>query len=69
MRITHSEGEHLLVLSDAEASALVDASALLVVACQSVAGAELPPEMATVLRQLLDGLRASTAGCAAEHGT
>ena len=49
MRITHSDGEHLVVLSDAEASALVDATALLVVASQSVAGAALPPRMATVL--------------------
>ena len=61
MRITHSDGEHLVVLSDAEASALVDATALLVVASQSVAGAALPPRMATVLGQLCDGLKVSTA--------
>lgn len=61
MRITHSEGEHLVVLSDAEAAALVEASALLVLASQSVAGAALPPGMATVLGQLFDGLKVSTA--------
>ena len=61
MRISHSDGEHLVVLSDAEASALIDATALLVVASQSVAGAALPPRMATVLGQLFDGLKVSTA--------
>ena len=61
MRISHSDGEHLVVLSDAEASALVDATAILVVASQSVAGAALPPRMATVLGQLFDGLKVSTA--------
>jgi hypothetical protein len=57
MRIIHSDGEHLVVLSDAEASELVEASALLVVASQSVSGAALPPKMATVLGQLFDGLK------------
>ena len=55
MRITHSDGEHLIVLSDAEAR--VEASALLVIASQSVAGAALPPRMATVLGPLFDGLK------------
>ena len=32
MRITHSDSKHLVVLSDAEAATLVEASALLVVA-------------------------------------
>jgi hypothetical protein len=65
MRITHSEGEHLVVLSDAEASALVEASALLVVSSQSMPGAALPPEMARVLGQLFDGLKACSATPAA----
>ena len=60
MRITHSDGEHLIVLSDAEAAALVEASALLVIASQSAAGAALPQRMATVLGQLFDGLRVPT---------
>jgi hypothetical protein len=49
------------MLSDAEASALVDATALLVVASQSVPGAALPPRMATVLGELFEGLKVSTA--------
>ena len=61
MRITHSDGEHLLVLSDAEAAALVEASALLVIASQSVSGAVLPPRMAIVLGELFDGLKVPTA--------
>lgn len=69
MRITHSEGEHLVVLSDAEATALVEASALLVLASQSVAGAALPPSMATVLGQLFDGLKVSAAVTAPRQGT
>lgn len=70
MRITHSEGEHLVVLSDAEAAALVEASALLVVASQGIPGAALPPGMATVLGQLFDGLKASAAiPASADQGT
>ena len=61
MRITHSDSKHLVVLSDAEAALLVEASALLMVASQSVAGAALPPRMATVLGQLFDGLNVPTA--------
>lgn len=60
MRITHSDGEHLVVLSDAEASALVEASALPLLASQSVSGAVLPPRMVTVLGQLFGGLKVST---------
>ena len=67
MRITHSDGDHLVVMSDAEAAALVDATALLVVASQSVAGAALPPRMAIVLEQLFDGLTMSTALSAPWH--
>jgi hypothetical protein len=61
MRITHSDSEHLLVLSDAEAAALVEASALLVTASQSVPGATLPPRMAAVLGQLFEGLKVTKA--------
>lgn len=58
MRITHSPGEHLLVLSDAEASLLVDACALLLLASQSAPGAQLQAPMTAVLGQLFEGLRA-----------
>lgn len=57
MRITHSQGEHLVLLTDAEASLLVDACALLVLASQSVPDAQLQPSMAAVLGQLFEGLR------------
>jgi hypothetical protein len=57
MRITRSQGEHLVVLSDVEASALVDASALLVVTAKMTPNAALPPEMVKVLRQLFEGLK------------
>lgn len=61
VRIIRSDGECLVVLSDAEAAALVEASALLVLASQSIADAALPPRMATVLGQLFDGLNVPTA--------
>ena len=61
MRITHSDSKHLVVLSDAEAATLVEASALLMIASQSVSGAALPPTMATVLGQLFDGLKVTDA--------
>ena len=57
MRITRSQGEHLVVLSDVEALALVDASALLVVTAKMTPNAALPPEMVKVLRQLFEGLK------------
>jgi hypothetical protein len=61
MRITHTRHEHLVVLSDREASLVVDACALVVLASQSVPNATLPAEMATVLAQLFDGLRSPCA--------
>ena len=61
MRITHSDNQHLIVLSDVEASVLVEASALLVIASQSVSGAALPPRMAIVLGQLFDCLKVTDA--------
>ena len=61
MRITHSDSKHLVVLSDAEAATIVEASALLMIASKSVSGASLPPRMATVLGQLFDGLKVTNA--------
>ena len=49
LRVTHCEQEHLISLSSNEASALVDACALLLLAAQSVPGCQLKPEMAGVL--------------------
>ena len=61
MRITHLDSKHLLLLSDEEAATLVEASALLMIASQSVSGAALPPRMATVLGQLFEGLKVTKA--------
>jgi len=70
MRITHSEGQHLVVLSDAEASSLVEACALMVLAVDSNPQVSMPPQMGTVLCGLFDGLKASIAAPAgAESGT
>lgn len=69
MRITHAPGEHLVVLSDAEATLLVDACALLVLASQSEPAAQLPPAMTTVLGQLFDQLSSPVVIPAAEHAS
>ena len=49
VHVTHCGQEHLISLSSGEASALVDACALLLLAAQSVPGCQLKPEMAGVL--------------------
>ena len=49
VHVTQCGQEHLISLSSQEASALVDACALLLLAAQSVPGCQLKPEMATVL--------------------
>ncbi len=58
MRITHSRGERLVVLSDVEAASVVEVCALLTVASQSSPEAALPPRIASVLDQLFVGLHA-----------
>jgi hypothetical protein len=58
MRITHSQGEHLVVLSDEEAASVVEACALLTIASQSTPQAALPQQMASVLSDLFVGLKA-----------
>jgi hypothetical protein len=57
MRISHCQGEHLIVLHEQEAARLMDACALVVLAAESDPRASLPPEMATVLCELFEGLR------------
>jgi hypothetical protein len=49
VHVTHIGDEHLINLSSNEASALVDACALLLLAAQSVPGCQLKPEMSAVL--------------------
>lgn len=65
MRITQYQGEHLIALTTPEAARLVDACALMVLAAESVPGSPLPPEMATLLCELFDGLKSSTGASSA----
>ena len=59
MRITRCNDEHLIALTASEASRLVDACALLAMASEAAPQAALPPEMATLLGQLFDGLKSA----------
>ena len=59
MRITRCNDEHLIALTASEASRLVDACALLALASEAAPQAALPPEMATLLGQLFDGLKSA----------
>lgn len=49
LQVTHCGDDHLIRLTSREASDLVDACALLLLAAQSVPGCQLKPEMAGVL--------------------
>ena len=60
MRITQCQGEHLIALTASEASRLVDACVLLVLASEAAPQSALPPEMAALLGQLFDGLKSAT---------
>ncbi len=57
MLITHSPGRHMLVLTDSEASILMDACALLILTIESDSDAALTPGMATLLCGVFSGLR------------
>lgn len=57
MRITRNDGRCHLDLSDEEASILVDACALVVIASQSAPNVTLPVGMSTLLCNLFSGLR------------
>ena len=57
MLITHSPGRHMLILTDSEASILMDACALLVLATESDPDAVLTPGMATLLCGVFSGLK------------
>ena len=54
MRVTHGDKEHLIQLSDEEASALVDACALLLLAARSAPECQLNPSMSQVLSGLFE---------------
>lgn len=64
MRITQCDDQFLVSLNAQEASRLMDACAMVVLAADSVPAATLPQEMATLLGDLFEGLRAP-AGCGA----
>jgi len=61
MLITHSPGRHMIVLTDSEASTLMDACALLVLASDSYPEAALTPGMATLLCGVFSGLKTQNA--------
>jgi len=54
VQVTHCGEDHLISLNSAEASALVDACALLLLAAQSVPNCQLKPEMARVLATVFE---------------
>lgn len=56
MRVTNLPDEHLIALSRAEGSLLVDACALLVVAARSEEGSPLPKDLQALLGDLFLGL-------------
>jgi hypothetical protein len=61
VRVTHCGKDHLISLNTAEASALVDACALLLLASQSAPGCQLKPEMARVLATVFEQFSSHTA--------
>lgn len=65
MRIAHSTDTHIVCLTDAEASSLVDACALIVLAVQSDPRIAMPAHMGTVLCALFEGLRSEVSACGA----
>ena len=60
MKVSRLGDQHLIALTASEASRLVDACALLVLASEAAPQAALPPDMATLLGQLFDGLKSAT---------
>jgi len=59
MRITQCDGEVLVALSGGEASRLMDACAMVVLAAESVPGVGLPSDLAVLLCDLFQGLKTS----------
>ncbi len=57
MRISRADGTHVVCLTEAEASSLVEACALMVLAVQADPRVSLPPLMGQVLGELFEGLR------------
>ena len=59
LRVTHLDDEHLISLSSQEASALVDACAMVMVAAESVPEVALPNHVTTVLAGIFQQLSSS----------
>lgn len=57
MRISHSDADHLICLSDTEARAVVEVCALVVLAVEADPRVALPPPLRQVLADLFEGLR------------
>jgi hypothetical protein len=60
MRITQCDEQFLLALNRQEASRLMDACAMVVLASQTAPEARLPADMASLLCELFQGLKSST---------
>jgi len=60
MRVAHCQTDHLLVLNDAEATSLAEASALIMLAVKSDARLSMPPVMGKVLCDLFEALSSPT---------
>jgi hypothetical protein len=56
VQITHCNDEHLIRLTGREASLLVDACVMVVLAAESAPRGALPPELATLLAGLYEHL-------------
>jgi len=59
LRVTHLDDEHLISLSSQEASALVDACAMVLIAAESVPEVALPAHVTTVLASVFEQLSAT----------
>jgi hypothetical protein len=59
LRVTHLEDEHLISLSSQEASALVDACAMVLIAAESVPEVSLPAPVTSVLASVFEHLSAT----------
>jgi hypothetical protein len=59
MRITQCDDEVVVAFSGGEASRLMDACAMVVLAAESVPDVRLPADLASLLCDLFDGLRIS----------
>ena len=67
MRVTHLQDEHLISLTSEEASALVDACAMVMVAAESVPQVALPDHVTTVLAGIFEQLSGTAKAAQAQQ--